>query len=159
MPQLTVRSRFNLAWGLVCYLAISVIAKNHLTSQVLVFCYSLEIQTPEITKVPLNQSARLGSNVTLNCTATGHPKPTVTWTKNSDSYSVQSNPRAKVIAGYGKGVSQLIIAGVTSEDYGEYQCVANNSAGVKISSGAFLSPVTDGMIVKTFTYVIIKVKC
>ncbi len=92
----------------------------------------------EIAKVPVSQSAGLGSNVTFNCTATGYPKPTITWTKNGNPYSVQSTPRAKVITDEGTSVSQLLITGVTSDDYGEYQCVANNSAGVKISRGAFL---------------------
>ncbi|KAL9955832.1 hypothetical protein ACROYT_G037217 [Oculina patagonica] len=97
-----------------------------------------EIQNPDIIEVPMSQSAGFGSNVTFNCTATGYPKPTITWTKNGNPYSVQSNPRAKVITDEGKSVSQLVITGVTSDDSGEYQCVANNSAGVKISRGAFL---------------------
>ena len=46
----------------------------------------------------------------------------------------------------GKTFSQLIITGVTTEDYGKYQCVANNSAGVRVSRGAFLYSGTVGKI-------------
>jgi len=84
--------------------------------------------------------------VTFNCTVTGHPKPTITWTKDNDSHSKQSSPRAKIITDDDKGLSQLVITGVTSEDYGKYQCVANNSAGVKESRVAFLYPGVKGKI-------------
>ena len=94
----------------------------------------------------MNQTAAIGSMVTFNCTVTGHPKPAITWTKDNDSHSVQSNPRAKVVTNDDKSHSQLVITGVTSEDYGKYQCVGNNSAGVKISSVAFLYPETLGTI-------------
>ena len=95
----------------------------------------------------MNQTASIGSTVTFNCTATGHPKPTITWTKDNDAHSVQSSPRAQIITDYDKSLSQLVITGVTRKDYGIYQCVANNSAGVKASRGAFLYPGTVGKIV------------
>ena len=95
----------------------------------------------------MNQTAAIGSMVTFNCTVTGHPKPAITWTKDNDSHSVQSNPRAKVVTNDDKSHSQLVITGVTSEDYGKYQCVGNNSAGVKISIVAFLFP---GAVGKTY---------
>ena len=37
---------------------------------------------PDIVEDPKNQSDVIGSNVTLNCTATGRPPPTITWIKN-----------------------------------------------------------------------------
>ena len=95
---------------------------------------------PQFADVPANQTASIGSTVTFNCTVTGHPRPTITWTKDNDSHSVQSCPRAKIITDNDKGLSQLVITGVTSEDYGKYQCVANSSAGVKESQVAFLYP-------------------
>ena len=86
----------------------------------------------------MSQSAVIGSNAAFNCTATGYPKPTITWKKDNDSYSVKYNPRARVIADEGNGVSHLVITGVRSDDYGKYQCVANNSAGVNTSRAALL---------------------
>ena len=90
----------------------------------------------------MNKSAVIGSNVTLNCTATGRPKPTITWIKNNDSYAVQFNPRTKVIPTPldDKTIhSQLLITGMKKEDGGKYQCIAQNGAGKIASKAAFLS--------------------
>ena len=110
------------------------------------YCNSTDIQMPEFTDVPVNQTAPIGATVTFNCSVSGHPKPTITWMKENDSHSVQSSPRAEIITDVDKGLSQLVITGVTSEDYGKYQCVANNSAGVKESQVAFLYPGVEGKI-------------
>lgn len=92
-------------------------------------------KSPEIVNVPVNQTAVLGSNVTFNCTATGYPKPTITWVKENDSSSVQYNPTPEILTGDGNSIfSQLVITEVKSNDYGIYHCVAKNSGGVKTSS-------------------------
>lgn len=63
---------------------------------------------------------------------------------------MQSSQRVKTITDNDKGQSQLVITGLTSEDYGKYQCVANSSAGVKESQVAFLYPGAVGKnIIKT----------
>ena len=97
---------------------------------------------PEVVENPKNQSAFIGSNVTFNCTAMGLPTPAISWMKNNDSYAVTSNVRAKVVPENNKSStsnhSQLIITKVKIEDSGKYQCVANNSAGERKSSAAFL---------------------
>ena len=84
--------------------------------------------------VPVNQSAAIGSNASFNCSATGNPKPTITWIKGSDSVPIQ----AKVENDDEKTLSQLVITRVTSKDYDKYVCVANNSAGVETSKVAVL---------------------
>jgi len=97
--------------------------------------WTVDTKSPEFVSVPVNQTAFLGSNVTFSCTATGFPKPTITWAKDNDSDSVQYSPRLKILTGDGNNsFSQLAIKEVKSEDYGTYHCVANNSAGVKISN-------------------------
>ena len=88
----------------------------------------------------MNQTAVLGSNVTFSCTATGHPKPAVTWEKDNDLYSLELNPRAKVMTDGNRSLSILVLIGIKSEDYGKYHCVANNSAGAMASRGASLFP-------------------
>ena len=88
----------------------------------------------EFVNVPINQTAFLGSNVTFNCTATGYPKPTITWEKVNDSGSVQFNPTAEILTSDGNSIfSQLVITEVKRKDYGIYHCVAKNSVGDKIS--------------------------
>ena len=83
--------------------------------------------------------------MTFSCTANGDPKPAITWAKDNDLYSLGFNPRAKVMMTDGdRSLSQLVMTGIKSEDYGKYHCVANSSAGVKASTGAFLFPVTVG---------------
>ena len=99
----------------------------------------------------MSQTASIGSTITFNCTVTGHPKPTITWTKDNDSHSLQSNPRTTIITADDEGFSQLVITGVASVDYGKYQCVANNSAGVKESQAAFLYPGVVGKNILTHT--------
>ena len=97
--------------------------------------HSADTKIPEFVNVPVNQTAFLGSNVTFNCTASGYPKPTITWEKDHDSGSVQYNPTAEILTGDGNSIfSQLVITDVKSKDYGTYQCIVNNSAGVEISS-------------------------
>ncbi|XP_078346182.1 uncharacterized protein LOC144631592 isoform X3 [Oculina patagonica] len=93
-----------------------------------------DIERPVIVMDPVSQGAVIGSNVTFNCTATGYPKPKITWKKDNDSHFIQ----AKIITDDEKTLSQLVITGVTREDYGKYQCVANNSAGVNTSRAAIL---------------------
>ena len=110
------------------------------------YWHSTDTQLPDIVEHPVNQIAFIGSNVTLNCTATGRPKPTITWMKDSDSYALQSNPRAKVIPVSDNQETiyhQLLITGVKKEDVGEYQCAAQNSAGEKTSEVAFLYIIKD----------------
>ena len=95
---------------------------------------------PEIVEVPVNQTGVIGSIVTFNCTATGYPKPTITWTrlKGNETHSIQFNVRVKIKTD--ESQSLLVITGVTNEDFGKYQCVANNSAGVNKSQVVFLYP-------------------
>ena len=72
----------------------------------------------------------------FNCTATGYPRPTISWVKNDDPQALQTNPRVeeKVILLDNKTVrSQLLLTGTKMEDSGKYHCVANNSAGERVS--------------------------
>ena len=73
--------------------------------------------------------------MTFNCTASGYPKPNITWEKVNNSGSVQYKPTPKILTVEGNRIfSQLLITEVKSEDYGIYRCVARNSAGIKNAS-------------------------
>lgn len=94
--------------------------------------------------VPVNQSARTGSNVTFICQVSGNPKPTVIWAKGNNSHILQANPRVQTITNINKGKSQLVITGITADDYGNYHCIGKNSVGAKASKTAQLYPETIG---------------
>ena len=97
---------------------------------------------PETVEDPKNQTVDAGFNITFNCTAKGHPMPSIKWIKNDNSLAVRSNPRINVSQTVLDNVqihSQLIIEDVKREDDGKYHCLANNSEGEKASNPAFLS--------------------
>ncbi|CAH3103741.1 unnamed protein product [Pocillopora meandrina] len=99
-------------------------------------------QKPEIVEGPKNQSVLIGSNATLSCTVRGLPRPTIRWIKDNSSYPLQSNLRARVIPDGPTNRSQLFITRVQMEDYGKYQCIANNSIGRSQSGVAVLNKAT-----------------
>ena len=85
-------------------------------------------------------------------------------TANDDPYAWQTNPRVeeKVILLDNKTVrSQLLLTGTKMEDSGKYHCVANNSAGVRVSRvsslftedlgkrHSFFAPENDNLFLKT----------
>ena len=98
---------------------------------------------PELIGVPRNQSADIGANVTFNCTASGFPKPTISWIKNNDSSALQSNLRVKFINSTmdDKSIQSqlLLIIGVKMEDFGKYQCKAESVVGKNLSLPGFLT--------------------
>jgi len=49
---------------------------------------------PRLIQVPLDQEATEGSNITVNCEATGFPLPNITW--NLDTSPLQVSPRHRV---------------------------------------------------------------
>ncbi|XP_064480133.1 cell adhesion molecule Dscam1-like [Ornithodoros turicata] len=68
---------------------------------------------------PRSKEVRSGDAVTLNCTVSGYPVRSVTWTKNSRP--VQPSRRIALLNRYA-----LRIHAVQSEDSGIYQCIASN---------------------------------
>lgn len=91
---------------------------------------------PVFLEVPRNQSVYIDSNVTFDCNATGLPKPNISWIKNDDFNTLQSNSSAK---DKNSIHSELFITKVKKKDFGGYKCVAINSIGKKVSLSAFLS--------------------
>ncbi|XP_019468810.1 peroxidasin homolog isoform X2 [Meleagris gallopavo] len=72
---------------------------------------------------PQNTEVLVGESVTLECSATGHPQPQITWTKG-DRTPLPSDPRITITPSGG-----LYIQNVKQEDSGEYTCFATNSVG------------------------------
>lgn len=71
---------------------------------------------------PQNTEVLVGQSVTLECSATGHPPPRITWTKG-DRTPLPEDPRVSITPSGG-----LYIQNVLQADSGEYTCFASNSA-------------------------------
>ena len=70
---------------------------------------------------PQNTEVLVGESVTLECSATGHPPPRITWTKG-DRTPLPEDPRVSITPSGG-----LFIQNVLQDDSGEYTCFASNS--------------------------------
>jgi len=87
----------------------------------------------------LNFNITEGSKVSITCTATGYPVPTVVW-QNSDGSSLNNNrlvSGSPVISSTGVGnvtsISvELMVIGATRVDTGMYRCLANNNVSSTI---------------------------
>ncbi|XP_064612926.1 titin-like [Liolophura sinensis] len=88
-----------------------------------IFCGTV----PEITQDPRNVTVRLGESVTLTCLASSIPEPSYFWFMNEEMY--------------GTGGS-LTLTAVTSEDAGEYVCVAGNHVANVTSNPAIVSVIS-----------------
>ena len=80
---------------------------------------------------PQNTEVLVGEGVTLECSATGHPPPQITWTRG-DRSPVPTDPRVSITPSGG-----LYIQNVEQEDSGEYTCVASNTVD-SIHATAFI---------------------
>lgn len=70
---------------------------------------------------PQNTEVLVGESVTLECSATGHPPPRITWTRG-DRTPLPEDPRVSITPSGG-----LYIQNVLQGDSGEYTCFASNS--------------------------------
>ena len=114
-----------------------------ITGNILLQCTFFSGAALKLIGVPRNQSADIGANVTFNCTASGFPKPTISWIKNNDSSALRSNLRVKFINSTmdDKSIQSqlLLIIGVKMEDFGKYQCKAESVVGKNLSLPGFLT--------------------
>nr|XP_036865807.1 hemicentin-1 [Manis javanica] len=79
-------------------------------------------EPPKVTVMPKNQSFTGGSEVSIMCSATGYPKPKITWTIN-DVFIIGSHRYRMTSEG------TLFIKNAVPKDAGVYGCLASNSAG------------------------------
>lgn len=80
---------------------------------------------------PQNTEVLVGESVTLECSATGHPLPQITWTRG-DRTPLPVDPRVNITPSGG-----LYIQNVDQSDSGEYTCFASNSVD-SIHATAFI---------------------
>ncbi|NWI60418.1 HMCN1 protein, partial [Calyptomena viridis] len=81
-------------------------------------------EPPRLVITPKNQTFTEGSEVSIRCSATGYPKPTVVWTHN-DMFIIGSSRYRLSPEG------TLIIRKAVPKDAGIYGCLASNSAGTE----------------------------
>ncbi|KAL7988026.1 hypothetical protein Chor_006945 [Crotalus horridus] len=81
-----------------------------------------EVKTQEVTlRYFGSPEVLVGESVTLECSATGHPQPRITWTKG-DRTPLPNDSRITITPSGG-----LYIQNVKQEEGGEYTCFATNS--------------------------------
>ena len=80
-----------------------------------------------------------GQSATLDCTASGEPPPTITWTRNGLPLASLTTPTLSLASN-----GSLVLSGVTGAEQGNYSCVASNEAGTSISPFQLL--IEDGLI-------------
>ena len=96
-----------------------LLGSNHfLKSELLIFF----VAPPSNIITSSDQNVIAPAELTLNCSAVGTPKPTITWTRLSDNTTV-SMP--------------LNITGV--KDIGNYRCTAANGVGKPLSKDVFVN--------------------
>jgi len=76
-----------------------------------------------ITVGPIDTPAMLGGGATLTCTATGIPLPTITW-MNQDGNT--AGVASDMIASANTIMSILNFSNLQVNDFGNYDCMANN---------------------------------
>ena len=104
-------------------------------------CFTVAVS---ITQSPVDTSVNRGSSVTLTCTATGVPTPSIVWYKQLSNGTLQriSGTGAYSISTVTSNVnktSQLTIPKATVSDSGNYLCRAYNLGMNTTSDTAYLT--------------------
>ncbi|XP_066533975.1 hemicentin-1 [Hoplias malabaricus] len=80
---------------------------------------------PSISEGPTNVTVIVNIQTTLSCEASGIPKPTVTWTKDTRPLNTDQNQNMYRLLSSGS----LVVIAPTVEDTALYECVVSNEAG------------------------------
>ena len=102
------------------------------------------VSLPRFTlKPPAKTVATLGSHLTLKCSATGDPHPTITWKRQGAQLPFGRSHVSK---------EALIINGLKMEDAGNYICVATSAGVFSVEHGSYLEVKNPGRFVTTKIY-------
>ncbi|XP_067138836.1 cell adhesion molecule Dscam2-like [Centruroides vittatus] len=89
------------------------------------FTALLDIKVPpEWKDSPTDTEVIMSKNISVNCAASGRPKPTVLWFKYKDQTRTEIEERKYLVK---NGI--LIIPQATKDDEGYYECEAGNGVG------------------------------
>ncbi|CAL4088974.1 unnamed protein product, partial [Meganyctiphanes norvegica] len=82
---------------------------------------------PNFRTEPKTKAVEVNSTALMVCEASGNPEPNIIWYQNQQPMDI-NNPRYTLLRS-----GSLQIAGITEEDGGKYECVADNSVGTAFS--------------------------
>ncbi|XP_071549022.1 interference hedgehog-like isoform X2 [Panulirus ornatus] len=100
---------------------------NNSVSKEITLDVALEVQEPaSITQAPLSQEVEEGKGVSLVCTATGYPQPSIMWVFNGRL--VRNDGNILITE------SGLTVGAVKKEHEGIFQCFAHNPVGTEQSA-------------------------
>ncbi|XP_022102574.1 peroxidasin homolog isoform X3 [Acanthaster planci] len=102
-------------------------AVGETTSEAVNLRYFGSPKRPTFSQEPSDTEVKQGTTVTLDCSASGYPRPTITWTRHGQS--VVDDPRFTLLA-----TGSVHISSVQPQDRGEYTCTATNQAGSESTS-------------------------
>jgi len=86
-------------------------------------------------KPPRKVFAVTGDTLTLNCSATGDPRPVISWKRQGEALPVGRNDKRK---------DALIIRDLREDDAGNYICVATSSGVFHIEAISYVEVKTRG---------------
>ncbi|ESO07778.1 hypothetical protein HELRODRAFT_191035 [Helobdella robusta] len=89
---------------------------------------------PKIVESPKNVTALTHENVTLSCSASGHPKPIITWQKKEGTNWQNLSGQHRVLQ---RG--SLVLINVTFSVEGFYRCTASNHVKSVLSESAYVT--------------------
>jgi len=88
---------------------------------------------PQIIQNPAMKVVEKARHAVLVCEASGSPKPTITWIKDTMPIDLKANPRLSLMK-----QGSLRIEAAEETDQGKYECVATNTVGTEYSYSAQL---------------------
>ena len=101
------------------------------------FLFLLTIAKEQVITSPPTSHINESETLTLQCTATGYPNPSITWLYGDESASILSQDRRNVTESSDNEYtvhSTLIIVDVIPDDAGEYKCRAQYQNGHLLDS-------------------------
>ncbi|GAA6100350.1 limbic system-associated membrane protein isoform X1 [Tachysurus ichikawai] len=96
------------------------------------------VNYPPFIKVARNSETPVGRQGVLQCDATAVPKPEFEWYKDDKRLSNMQGINIHIIGSR----TELVVANVTDDDYGNYTCVATNRLGIHNASVFLYRPGT-----------------
>ena len=89
---------------------------------------------PKITNFTPTANPEIGSPFSIQCTATGTPQPSITWTKDGLPLEDTEDETLRIVQIDGGRTSSVEVTVGRSDFNGVYECMAVNAAGTDTQS-------------------------